>query len=195
MIWVHGGRGFCPHSHLCSILYIGEILHNRALRCAEMIVIKKYYTWFHARSLPKRRNLMKMQLFCKNHPYPCVIQKELHGKLHRRGDRLCNDFQMRGILHTRVGFEPAGNACYHKPTTHQVAPDRSSLIGLIHNGCILISHWHLSAPHAGAGHHRMPTTDAFKSVKWLQAWSRHTKQPISSIQRIQIKLSGAYRAR
>ena len=122
MIWVHGGRGFCPHSHLCSILYIGEILHNRALICAEMIAIKKYYTWFHARSLPKRRNLMKMQLFCKNHPYPCVIQKELHGKLHRRGDRLCNDFQMRGILHTRVGFEPAGNACYHKPTTHQVAP-------------------------------------------------------------------------
>ncbi len=27
---------------------------------------------------------MKMQLLCKNHPYSCVIEKGIHGKIHRR---------------------------------------------------------------------------------------------------------------
>lgn len=45
---------------------------------------KKYYTWFCVKSSKKYPNHMKMQLLCKNHPYSCVIEKGIHGKIHRR---------------------------------------------------------------------------------------------------------------
>lgn len=57
---------------------------------------------------------MKMRFLCKNHPYSCVIEKIIHGKMHRREVGCAIIFKVDKSC-TTAASDPAGNARQHSP--------------------------------------------------------------------------------